>query len=429
MTDRIAKITPGGTGGPALISWQQPFDSDSQIQEIAGVNHYSLIKLPFDSPATVPRKLIRSVESGLRNLATLERFFGNRFANDGPAVCEVTRPAGWDSIVSFIPARIGRYSGNLLIRGASDLAGNVTNYTAVNIVSGPCLFSSRALQASTDTSEPLTVLDPNLPLKRSIRSLTAVPELSLYEQESLRRLASLINGLFEVIPAGLPVTITSDVPRVQYYLYLLEAYNQKLITSQLLLEWFDLVDQRHALVCRRLNKLLPKELSPVVRPAVGFEVLDGYIKNQIIARQEVQLPDLIKLLADSHDIWRLMLENANPNSYRELISLSYVKEEIQSGLNSDGKNVLGVAIENPTERMTHKQSRRLASAITRRHPGLTWSSLALFPKEQLYTIGDSDLYLRDPGDTFMDPATGVSNTINSLINEVYGSTSARAAAL
>jgi hypothetical protein len=47
--------------------------------------------------------------------------------------------------------------------------------------------------------------------------------------------------------------VTLDVPRVQYYLTLLDPYNAGLLDGSLLLEWFDRVDARQRRLASHLR--------------------------------------------------------------------------------------------------------------------------------------------------------------------------------
>lgn len=244
------------------------------------------------------------------------------------------------------------------------------------------------------------------------------------------RLGQTIAGFQDILgPEIIDVTILVDVPRVQYYLYMLEAHSRNLISQDLLLKWFDLVDQRHAMITRRLMALLSPALpdrslsrSPDIRRANSFDILGDAIRESVSSGRAVLVKHLANVLERNDVTWQLILEAVKPGNYRDLIHLSYVREQIYAGRQPAKGRPLGVVIENHNERQTHKLSNQVAAAIMTKHVGFRWLSLGLFPKEDIYVTGDSDLYLRDPAKVFVDQTTGEQYSISALLDEVYRGT-------
>lgn len=62
-------------------------------------------------------------------------------------------------------------------------------------------------------------------------------------------------------PSELSLSVTIDVPRVRYYLYLMGAFDRGLITPDLVLDWFNIVDERHILIIKFFRKHTDSRIS------------------------------------------------------------------------------------------------------------------------------------------------------------------------
>jgi hypothetical protein len=316
----------------------------------------------------------------------------------------------------FAPMMLGARVYHVLTMGADSLPPTVANFGAVNFVTGSCLFSDRVVRLVGDPGTAFSCLTPSAaPIDAPVRRLSSSSWLTLYELESACRLPWLTADMIAMLPRGMPVTVTIDVPRVQYYLYLLDAFQRGLVAPELMLQWFELVDERHRQVSALLEHELAAAVSDVlpgrtvpIRRADGMSALEPVVRRRVPCRTPLAAADIARMLSVRDEVWAMVIRMTRPASYRELINLSYVVEQLRGGITRRGEYPrLGIAIDNPSERRACAQARAIAAAATTpgSDRGPTISLLGLHPLERAFTsagTGPSDLYYNDPGHTFID---------------------------
>jgi hypothetical protein len=228
----------------------------------------------------------------------------------------------------------------------------------------------------------------------------------------------------------MPININIDVPEIQYYFYFLDAYNHALIDKSLLFEWFELVGKRHQMMCRQMEVKLaalentrPKRRRLRYSRSSNLQPLDELIKNSVRDGRKIQVRDTLPLLAKADEAWQLILQIVSPYTFQDLVNLSYVREQIWASRHTSTRASLGIIVENYNERRTLKRANNIATSIQYLNPSFEWSLQGLYPKEKIFTssaTGDSDLYLHDPGDSFIEAVSGHQYSVNALLSEVYG---------
>jgi hypothetical protein len=285
----------------------------------------------------------------------------------------------------------------------------------VNVVTGCCLFTDRAVRLAGDGDRTSSCLTPSsAPIDSPVRRIESSSRLTLYELESACRLPLLAADLVALLPPEMPVTVTIDVPRVQYYVYLLDAFHRGLVAPELMLRWFELVDERHGRVTALLESELGSALSAVipgrhvmVRPAEGMARLEHAIRRAVHSRTPLAVADMAAELSANDALWAMAIGHTTPAGYRDLVNLSYVVEQLRGGITRPGEHPsLGVAIDNPSERRACAQARTIARRVNNdAQSGLGISLLGLHPLERVFTseaTGPSDPYYHDPGHLFVD---------------------------
>lgn len=159
-------------------------------------------------------------------------------------------------------------------------------FSSVNILSGICLFSQEHLgclrgESTLLSDSEIALMDVPLPFVQQ--------RPTLYEIESLVRLPITIANIVSTLPATLDVTITLDVPRIQYYAFQLDLYARGLCSREYVNSWLDTIDRRHDQVAEVFEKAVRDALERrgvnrknlKIELSAGLEKLVPYIRETI----------------------------------------------------------------------------------------------------------------------------------------------------
>jgi hypothetical protein len=112
----------------------------------------------------------------------------------------------------------------------------------LTLLSGACLFSAHHALAHQENGRSVGIAHPYEEMDAPVRELEISEELSIYEAETVKRLSALAGEILATAP-GIP-RIELHVPRVEYYLYVMEAWTRGDISEDQARQWLDAVDRR-----------------------------------------------------------------------------------------------------------------------------------------------------------------------------------------
>jgi hypothetical protein len=410
----IAIVDASSSGECAPVRWHDARAElpNHRLPDVCEFSYFKVLKNgDMAEPAGVARPIRREVARGVRRVRSLATALDtDDLAIGEGVVCQVMEPPT-NSVVAFVQMSIGARAYHVMMMGVNSLSAPLADSGAVNFVIGSCLFSDRAVRLASASGNSLSCVRPSAPaIDEPVRKLESSSALTLYELETASRLPWLTADMIALLPAEMPVTVTSDVPRVQYYLYLLHAFRDGFVSMALMHRWFALVDERS----RRVSALLERELAaalanrlpgrPVrVRRSEGMAVVEPALRRSLRHRSPLPVSEMAGMLSARDEVWKLATAMTRPASYGELINLSYVVEQLRSGIARPGEiSRVGIAIDNPGERRICSRARTLARAAGSE---LNISVLGLYPLERAFTsdaTGPTDLFYNDPGHAFVD---------------------------
>lgn len=379
-------------------------------QEITTLNPEMPIKVGR-SPVVVADqsgKSVRKVEGILERLketGILKNGFIVRSQNGLPIKHETTgtvyintEPNG--NGIQFIHARVlaQKQSGIYDWLGAD----SIKIEDKVSIITGNCLFGSKAALAVGESGESYSLTDTDLnkeDIKEKICGLRIYKNLQPYEADSILRLSGLVSNLN-------PNTIGSiamATPRMEYYLYAMDLYEMGLMDNNLMLEWFSEVDKRakgiNRLVSKRLDKNL--NLNQPVTTVTPLASIEETVKEGVRKNRKGLLSELIERLSSGDILWRKLLECAEKpvSSYQDLNNLSYVMGYLRQLETSDKplvvvENVEEAAILNKTSKLIQQIKEQVLII------GLYVHSNVILSQEHESPSGIRALYFYDSKDKY-----------------------------
>jgi hypothetical protein len=413
----LAIVDASTTRGPAELTWYRPgSDVRGPVPNVRGVSYHQLVgdqPRPGVGHDGVDVAVRRPVVRALRRLRAVEAFLRSPSMSVGDGVfSEVTGPPAANVSV-FAAARFARRVYHLFVKGADDLRGSIGEFASINLVTGCCLFSDRTLRVfGVDDTEFDCLFDTGKLVRGPVARIEQSPSLTLYELECACRLPGLTADLIGAIPAQTPITVTLDMPRVQYYLYLLDAFNRGFLTRALMLRWLALVDRRSRLITDLFRRRLVEAIECTapgrrvsIQLAASLTCLESAIHTSIATGTPLAVSEMTGILATHDRIWSTLLAVRTPQRYRDVINLSYVVEQLRAGIvRADGSRRLTIAVDDVSERRVCAAARR-AGAELQTTGSYRGTLVGLYPLPRIFTTtatGGSDLYRSDPGHVFED---------------------------
>ncbi|RZQ64600.1 hypothetical protein [Amycolatopsis suaedae] len=371
----------------------------------------------------------RPVSRAARRVEGVATFFGTDQLAKGDRALSVR--TGHRSEDVFVEARFPRGRHHVHLRGAKNLPRSLAGVNAVSIHSGICLFSENTLRFWDENggSPPLLRHLTRWPEAVRLSRITVDDEFSLYEYLTAAHLPHTIAEVAATLPASLPLTVVVEVPRVQYYGYLLDAVQRGLVDRELALNWFDLVDARHNRVAQLFRRNVWAELAAVgcadrarvFCPSPGLDLLADHIRRSVAGGTPVRHENLLDLLAGSGDpAWNLLLRLEPPATYPQLNDASYIVEVLRGARARDNLvRGLSIVVDSYEEFPRREHAQRVLDVLSEG----ALPALGIYSAERLLTAdsrGRLDTpYLNGPGRHVVDEAGNVVDLF-TLVDQLYG---------
>lgn len=268
---------------------------------------------------------------------------------------------------------------------SNSLTNLVNKNLRLSMVSGPCLFNIDTARGLSRDGIASSIANPQSPISNRIDKLEIDGRLSIYEQEAIVRLSTFLNALIQKL-ANIDVLYLS-IPKVEYYLYILDGYKSGMASSEIVLNWFNHVDLRHNRMFEQMKKRSIRGLSLKrdikVVDHCPLDPIREYIVNYVRAAQVPNLDEAKNILIKGSSLWKNLMAADDPMSWYELNNLSYVFAELNAGIDS-----LAVVVESPTESKIFAHAKRLVPEIKRRS-NVEFNVIALYPHELLIPSGEN----------------------------------------
>ncbi|MFE9575391.1 hypothetical protein ACFYO1_03320 [Nocardia sp. NPDC006044] len=303
----------------------------------------------------------------------------------------------------------------------------------ITVLTGSCLFSNQTHWFINDTGQRVEMLGTReIRQDHPIVIVGADDDLSVYELESAGRLCRVVADIVAAVGNDIIADIIIDVPHVQYYCSLLDAFTDGMIDSTLVLEWFDLVDRRSRKVVEFYAELLTHVLSDVgveftLTYSDPLAALAGPMRDAVAAQVAPGADSLSAILLDSGDpMWRRLLTTHSPKTASALARASYVVNQLQSSCGTRSSTPdLVLQIENYGEWRILNETHQLLTTLNQAGKGFEHPPiLGIYPMERLLAVDElgqwRNLFYHDPGHHATD-LIGNRIDLRAHIEEIYRS--------
>lgn len=330
----------------------------------------------------------------------------------------------------------------------------LTEFSSVNVLSGICLFSQEHLGYLHGESAPTSDSSETTPIELSDH-LTPLPvdqRPTLYEIESLVRLPNAIANIVSILPATADTTITLDVPRAQYYAFLLDLYAGGRCSREHIKSWLEIIDRRHNQIAKVFKRAVQDALrrrgvggdNIRIELSTGLEEVIPYIRETIEQGNSPSVENLLRELLKLDPLFREYYEHLPqiqhpPQTLVDLCFTSYtyqvlrpvfqrVHENRSSGIDTlkahSGNRQLLINVDNAAEWRIYSQAEKMLKGYQKRYSSIINPLLlGIFPSELIFTAentGRTSLYLRNVGQYICDESERRIVSPSDIVEKVYG---------
>jgi hypothetical protein len=399
---------------PSRLTWHVPEATAS----------YGLPGFPNVEHVVNGSEASRPVRRQMRRIERLDSLLsGSDVVVGGTSVTRTTGSERLPNVSVFTATVVNEHQHYLFTRGLDE---RIDEFDAVEIVTGSCLWSARAMRGLGAGGAEVPVMGARPRVAQRVERFVESPSLSLYERENARRVTRLIADLLVALGDVVDVTVRADVPGVAYYCYLLDAFGHGLVSRAQLLDWFTRVDSRRerivALVGRELSAWTQSaglDAAPELDTTDAMLAIDGNIRDGIDHGQVPSVGRLAGRFADGDETWAAMFDVAEPHTFHDLVELSFAREMLQPTRDRvDTRARLTLVVDDYSEGKIYQRAVQLASRLRPESHRL----IGLYPLTHVLTTKDGHhgpMFLQDPGAVTLD---GTDNEISydDVLGAAYG---------
>lgn len=243
------------------------------------------------------------------------------------------------------------------------------------IITSQCIFGANGVKAIFGNDEYASMTQSGTLLDRTIVDIVVEPRISLYELEAMYRVVSFINAVAAEGTTYQKVALTT--PLVSYYLYGLNAYEKGILSPELMLKWFDAVDDRSDRISKLISERVTRKLRIELRSPM--DGLRQYLRTVVGAGKQPELAQAIRILSDQDALYRELLEVREPASWLDLsenisISVEELRHSFETG---EGATI----VKSPKQETTLLHSAALAKLLLPK--GHSFDLCGMYPHEEV----------------------------------------------
>ena len=305
----------------------------------------------------------------------------------------------------------------------------LTAFDELNTVTGGCLWSSQGAQVTTASGRGFDLVGQasSAMLNEEVREIRCADGLTGYEAEISERLnhglAALVRGA-----RGPRLTVTLDVPREHYLLYIHDAARRGLIPLRLRQYWGKSVLSHSSMMVEynlgRLNEFFSNRSGAprAITRSRELERVAPRILEQLLQDEVPPLGEIVDF-GTKDPVWRLLFDSlGTPQTVQQVNGYAYSAALLRLALS--GRRTSRLALEHDTgsEAKIYDNVARVA----KKNPRLPINAIAVLSAESFIAVteGSEDerpgTYHNDPGHRFLTPK-GREIEMRELLRRLYPS--------
>lgn len=245
---------------------------------------------------------------------------------------------------------------------------NKADFDEIVVRGSSCMFGTKSAKFMTTSGRALSMVERSTVIDEPIESILTRNGPSLYEREILRR---LIGTLALLIRSGKINRFVAAFPRGAYYGFPIAGAARGFISPQLMLEWFDRVDER-------IDMLRERYVTDLARVAPSFQVeeysfmdsacdmLREFFQDRLARGSEpfdgdALLADVIETMQQKDPFAKYVFASGvrRPTTFRELADFTYAATNLVEMADAAPRRKLILGLYDPTENIMWSETRKL----------------------------------------------------------------------
>ncbi|WP_285700533.1 hypothetical protein [Actinomadura sp. NBRC 104412] len=305
----------------------------------------------------------------------------------------------------------------------------LTAFDELNTVTGGCLWSSQGVQLTTASGGRFDLVGQasSAKLEEEATQLRCATGLTGYEVEISERLdhglAALVRGV-----RGPRLTVTLDIPREHYLLYILDAAQKGLIPLHLREYWGENVLRHSSMVVEHNRGRLKEFLSyrgrnlPVITQSNELQRVAPRILEQLLQNRVPHLGKIVDF-STKDPVWRLLFDSVGlPQTVQQANGLAYSAALLRRALSDRTTTRFVLELDTGSEAKIYDNVARVA----KKNPRLPINAIAVLSAETFIALSEGSegerpgTYHNDPGHHLLTH-TGFRIGTSQLLRRLYPS--------
>lgn len=275
----------------------------------------------------------------------------------------------------------------------------------IHVLTDTCLFCAANATATLSNGQVVSVVAPRTGIHMSVHSLTVSERLCYYEMDAILRLSDLIRAMSSRNERFTRAMMA--MPTVEYYFYLMDAYNAGFVERDMMLEWITKVNRHADIITGAISKRTGLT-TRICQPLAGVA---AYIEDSVQKGNRTDFDRVKSMLASISTLWAKVLPIARPREWKQLNYANYVVSVLECSQHNDAQARLTVDIENPSEQRILRNAAKTAAQLRKGGAHDRFRVVGIYPHEKVFIPGDDECrrtfprlyYLEeqaDPGQTY-----------------------------
>ncbi len=250
------------------------------------------------------------------------------------------------------------------------------------VLTDTCLFCAASATATLETGETVSIVAPGTTLKARVIEIHIAERLCPYEIDAITRLTDLISCLITGNKAYRRAVLA--MPTVEYYFYLMEAYNAGWIETNLMRQWIGQVRWHAEKISGAISKRITLEIQSCQPLYPVKEYIEGCVNNGDFA----DFARVLNILSAESELWREALSISPPGNWKDLNYINYAISVLETARLNGNASRLTLDIENPTEQRIMRNASKVAGELARKAGKYRFSAVGIYPHEKVFVSGD-----------------------------------------
>ncbi|MCP4610640.1 MAG: hypothetical protein GY845_18170 [Planctomycetes bacterium] len=248
----------------------------------------------------------------------------------------------------------------------------------INVLTDTCLFCAANATVTLDNGEELSIVAPATKINSRVEKLCISERLCPYEMDAVTRLTDLIVAMKEGNQAFKNVIMA--MPTVEYYFYLMDAYNKGFVEKGMMKEWIGQVN-RHA---EKIIAAIRKRIGLPVEICQPLGSVEPYIRDRVGRGKPADFEEVKQILSAVSRLWSEVLPITKPKGWKDLNYTNYAIAVLESSIVDANNNRLVIDIENPSEQRILRNAAKIARELGKRGSEDSFRVIGIYPHEKVF---------------------------------------------